>query len=325
MSASQKKTNRPRPGLGRGLGALIGQHPAPEPAKPAAETVVVAPHPAAAAPRAGDRHVSLLPVADIRRSPWQPRQTFDEEALKDLTASIRSHGVIQPLICRKAAAGGYELIAGERRLRAAQLAGLSQVPVVLIEAADRDAAEMALIENLQREDLDAIEEAEGYHTLAEKFNLTQQDVADRVGKARASVANSLRLLELPDEVKLLVGAGQLSVGHAKLLLALTDPKEQTLLSRKCVADGLTVRALERLLQRRLQARSGEKRGPQADIPDSHLQHLIDKLHSRLSTPVRLTPSMTHANGKRIKGRIEIDFADNDELDRLLGILGIEVE
>ena len=254
MSASQKKTNRPRPGLGRGLGALIGQHPAPEPAKPAAETVVVAPHPAAAAPRAGDRHVSLLPVADIRRSPWQPRQTFDEEALKDLTASIRSHGVIQPLICRKAAAGGYELIAGERRLRAAQLAGLSQVPVVLIEAADRDAAEMALIENLQREDLDAIEEAEGYHTLAEKFNLTQQDVADRVGKARASVANSLRLLELPDEVKLLVGAGQLSVGHAKLLLALTDPKEQTLLSRKCVADGLTVRALERLLQRRLQAR-----------------------------------------------------------------------
>ena len=327
MSPSSKKTNRPRPGLGRGLGALIGQHPA-EPSKAAeegkgAETADM--HPAAHAPRADGRHVAMLPVADVSRSTWQPRQTFDEAALKDLTDSIKTHGVIQPLICRRNPTGGYELIAGERRLRAAMLAGLGQVPVILIEAADRDAAEMAIIENIQREDLNAIEEAEGYRTLSEKFGLTQQDVADRVGKARATVANALRLLELPDEVKQLLGATLLSTGHAKVLLALTDAKEQVLLSRKCVTDGLTVRALERLLQRRQQVKSGEKHGPQSDIPDSHLKHLSDQLHSRFSTPVRLTPSMTHANGKRIKGRIEIDFYDNDDLDRLLTLLGVEVE
>jgi ParB family chromosome partitioning protein len=329
MTPPSKKNNRPRPGLGRGLGALIGQHPAAEPAKPAAETAkdaeAASAAPAVPTPRADGRHVAMLPVADISRSAWQPRQTFDEAALKDLTDSIKTHGVIQPLICRRSATGSYELIAGERRLRAAMLAGLGQVPVILIEAADRDAAEMAIIENIQREDLNAIEEAEGYRTLAEKFGLTQQDVADRVGKARASVANAMRLLELPDEVKQLVGATLLSAGHAKVLLALTDAKEQVLLSRKCVADGLTVRALERLLLRRQQAHSGEKHGPQSDIPDSHLKHLSDKLHSRFSTSVRLTPSMTHANGKHIQGRIEIDFFDNDDLGRLLGILGIEID
>ncbi len=331
--AANKKTNRSRPGLGRGLGALISQHP-DETAKTAPQTIAVAAHAAPtpetkpeepAALRADGRHVALLPVADISRSTWQPRQTFDEAALKDLTDSIKTHGVIQPLICRRAPTGGYELIAGERRLRAAMLAGLGQVPVILIEAVDRDAAEMAIIENIQREDLNAIEEAEGYRTLAEKFGLTQQDVADRVGKARASVANALRLLELPDEVKQLLGATLLSTGHAKVLLSLTDPKEQVLLSRKCVTDGLTVRALERLLQRRQLAKSGEKRGPQADMPESHLKHLSDKLHSRFSTPIRLTPSMTYANGKHIKGRIEIDFFDNDDLDRLLSILGVEIE
>jgi len=331
MSQSAKKNNRPRPGLGRGLGALISQHPA-EPARSAAEAGTQAHHvaapgvqAAAVTPRADGRHVSMLPVADISRSAWQPRQTFDEAALKDLTDSIRTHGVIQPLICRRNPTGSYELIAGERRLRACMLAGLGQVPVILIEAADRDAAEMAIIENIQREDLNAIEEAEGYRTLSEKFGLTQQDVADRVGKARASVANALRLLELPDEVKQLLGATLLSTGHAKVLLSLTDNKEQVLLSRKCVTDGLTVRALERLLQRRQQAKSGDKHGPQSDIPESHLKHLSDKLHSRFSTPVRLTPSMTHANGKRVNGRIEIDFYDNDELDRLLTLLGVEVE
>ena len=330
MSQAAKKNNRPRPGLGRGLGALIGQHPAEQP-KSAAEAAKSAANAAnahdapPAAPGADGRHVALVPVADISRSPWQPRQTFDEAALKDLTNSIKTSGVIQPLICRRGPTGGYELIAGERRLRASILAGLAQVPVLLMEAADRDAAEMAIIENIQREDLNAIEEAEGYRTLADKFGLTQQDVADRVGKARTSVANALRLLELPDEVKQLLGAEQLTTGHAKVLLSLADAKEQVLLSRKCVTDGLTVRALERLLQRREQAHSGEKHGPQADMPDSHLQHLSDKLHSRFSTSVRLTPSMTHANGKRLKGRIEIDFYDNEDLGRLLGLLGVEIE
>lgn len=333
MSPPAKKNNRPRPGLGRGLGALIGQHPSEPATGDAAATEKLAdaaPHadarpPVAQPPRPDGRHVAMLPVADIGRSPWQPRQSFDEEALKELTDSIRAHGVIQPLICRRGPTGGFELIAGERRLRAAMLAGLGQVPVILIEAADRDAAEMAIIENIQREDLNAIEEAEGYRALSDKFGLTQQDVADRVGKARASVANAIRLLELPDEVKQLIGAVLLSTGHAKVLLSLTDGKEQVLLARKCVTDGLTVRALERLLQRRQQGQGGEKRGPQADIPDSHLKHLADKLHGRFGTAVRLTPSMTHANGKRIKGSLEIDFYDNDDLDRLLTIMGVEVD
>jgi ParB family chromosome partitioning protein len=313
MSPSAAKSARPRPGLGRGLGALIA--PAPVPAA------------APAAPAAPDdaRRVMQLPVADIGRSPWQPRQAFDEAALQELTGSIKSHGVIQPLICRRSPGGGYELIAGERRLRAALLAGLSHVPALLLDAADRDAAEMTIIENIQREDLNAIEEAEGYRVLGEKFGLTQQDVADRVGKARASVANSLRLLELPDEVKQLVGADQISPGHAKVLLGLAVPQEQTLLARKCVSDGLTVRALERLIQRRLQSRAGEKRPAASDLPDSHLRDLADRLHQHFGTAVRLLPSLTHANGKHTKGCIEIDFYDNEDLDRLLALLGVKVE
>ena len=323
------KHNRPRPGLGRGLGALIGQHPTPsaktDPSH-GSETGADATPPAVgdSPPPTGHR-VLLLPVADIGRSPWQPRQTFDEEALKELTESIKAHGVIQPLICRRGPTGGYELIAGERRLRAAMLAGMGQVPVILMDAADRDAAEMAIIENIQREDLNAIEEAEGYRALADKFGMTQQDVADRVGKARASVANALRLLELPDEVKQLVGATLLTTGHAKVLLALPDAKEQVLLGRKCVTDGLTVRSLERLIQRRQQTRAGGKPAPTPDLPDSHLRLLVDKLHERFGTAVRLTPSLVHPNGKRSKGQIEIDFYDNEDLDRLLPLLGVVIE
>jgi len=320
MSPAAKKSH-PRPGLGRGLGALIS-HPAPQPAAPT--TAAEATSPAADAPRAG-RQVMMVPVADIHRSPWQPRQNFAEEALKELTDSIKAHGVIQPLICRRTASGGYELIAGERRLRAATQAGLRQAPVVLIEAADRDAAEMAIIENIQREDLNAIEEAEGYRALSEKFGLTQQDVADRVGKARASVANSVRLLELPDEVKQLVSSSLLSIGHAKVLLGLPDVKEQVLLGRKCVTEGLTVRSLERLIQRRQQTRNGEKRVAQPDMPADHVRQLADQLHGRFGTAIRLTPSMTQPNGKRTKGCLEIDFYDNDDLDRILGLLGITVE
>lgn len=326
MSAASKQS-RPRPGLGRGLGALIGQAsatriaPEPAPAGEPAASSTPAPVPA------GDgRRVHMLPIADIARSPWQPRQTFDEEKLRELTESIKAHGLIEPLVCRRGAAGtAYELIAGERRLRAAQLLGMTQVPVLLVEAADRDAAEMAIIENIQREDLNAIEEAEGYRALTEKFRLSQQDVADRVGKARASVANALRLLDLPDEVKQLVSSDLISTGHAKVLLAVPNAKDQVLLGRKCVTDGLTVRALERLLQRRREKPSDGSNGPQADCPDAHLRHLADQLHQRFGTAVRLSPSMTHANGKRAKGCIEIDFYDNDDLGRILALLGIRVE
>ncbi|MDD5708820.1 MAG: ParB/RepB/Spo0J family partition protein, partial [Kiritimatiellae bacterium] len=213
---------------------------------------------------------------------------------------------------------------GERRLRAAIEAGLTEVPTIVLDAVDRDAAEMAIIENIQREDLNVIEEAEGYRSLAEHFGLTQQDVADRVGKARTSVANALRLLELPDEVKLLLSANKLSTGHAKVLLSLSGEEEQTLLARRCVTEGQTVRALEKMIQRRQAEKiaAAEKR---TDVPETHRRYLLDRLHARFGTQVRLQPSVTHSNGKRTKGCIEMDFYDNDDLDRILGLLGIEVE
>ncbi len=333
----------PKPGLGRGLGALISHH-AP-PAQPAAasapkqqqptptstQTPVSAPSPVPAMPSepAADVHHTVfdVPVAEIARSPWQPRQTFDEEALRELAESIKANGVIQPLICRKNAEGRYELIAGERRLRAALEAKLAKVPVILVDAEDRRAAEMAIIENIQRQDLNVIEEAEGYRTLADTFKLTQQDVADRVGKARASVANAVRLLELPDEVKQLIGSNLLSTGHAKVLLSLTDATEQTLLGRKCVTEELTVRTLEKIIQRRKAEAAGvdTRRPGKPDLPESYLRDLTDRLHKHFGTAIRLTSGVTHANGKHTKGVLEIDFYDNDDLDRVLNVLGIALD
>jgi len=324
-----------RPGLGRGYNALIT--PSVAAAQPAAAQPQTPPHPAPsvgavaaapAVPAADPRQTVLeLPVAEISRSPWQPRQTFDEDALHELAESIKANGVIQPLICRKNAEGRYELIAGERRLRAALVAKLAKVPVILVDAEDRRAAEMAIIENIQRQDLNVIEEAEGYRTLAENFNLTQQDVADRVGKARASVANAVRLLELPDEVKQLVGSGLLSSGHAKVLLGLSDATEQTLLGRKCVTEDLTVRTLEKIILRRKAEAAGvdTRRPGKPDLPESYVRDLTDRLHKHFGTAIRLTSGMIHANGKHTKGVLEIDFYDNDDLDRVLNVLGIALD
>jgi ParB family chromosome partitioning protein len=343
--AAPAAAKHPRPGLGRGLGALIGlSQPAAQPtaavhaaapaAAPAAPAPASAPQPAAQPEAAtapvqppNGHAVVEVPVAEISRSPWQPRQTFDEEALRELSESIKANGVIQPLICRRNTEGRYELIAGERRLRASIEAHLAKVPVILVDAEDRRAAEMAIIENIQRQDLNVIEEAEGYRTLADTFSLTQQDVADRVGKARASVANALRLLELPDEVKQLIGSGLLSTGHAKVLLGLTDTTEQTILGRKCVTEGLTVRTLERLIQRRKADAAGAEvhRAGTPDLPESYVRDLSDRLHKHFGTAVRLESGVTHANGKHTKGTLEIDFFDNGDLDRILALLGITLD
>jgi len=312
----------PRPGLGRGLGALIGSG---TPTPHTAHTTPPAAAPLAPAPALASAIIDV-PVSEIQRSPWQPRHVFNEEALRELAESIKANGVIQPLICRKNSDGRYELIAGERRLRAAIEAQLAKVPVILKDAEDRRAAEMAIIENIQRQDLNIIEEAEGYRTLAESFSLTQQDVADRVGKARASIANALRLLDLPDEVKQLLSSGLLSTGHAKVLLGLADATEQTILGRKCVTEELTVRSLEKLIQRRRESPDpAERRKGTPDMPDSYVRDLTDRMHRHFGTAVRLTPGVTHANGKHTKGLLEIDFYDNDDLDRLLNIFGINVD
>ena len=294
-------------GLGRGLGALMKDE------SPAQEAVVPPPQ----------NGVQSVAIARITRNRLQPRQTFAEEALADLTASVREHGVLQPLLVRPAV-DGYELIAGERRLRAATAAGLDSVPVVVMETTDIGSLEIALIENLQRENLNPIEEAEGYRELADGFNLTQEEIALRVGKARASVANAMRLLSLPDEVRAMLADGRLSTGHAKALMALEIPQEQLLTARRVVDEGLSVRALEKLIRRTASAPL-RPRAAKPDLPAAHIRYLSEKLHSHFGTSIRIQPCKTFANGKKGKGCIEIDFFSNDDLDRVLNLLGLDHE
>jgi len=290
-------------GLGRGLGALIkDETPADVPVKQ-------------------EEGVKKVLLKDIVRNSRQPRHVFDESALSDLTASIKEHGVLQPLLVRPAGKGGFELIAGERRLRASTAAGLTKVPVVVINATDGDSLELALIENLQRENLNVIEEAEGYRDLAVEFNLTQEEIADRVGKARASIANALRLLALPEEVQSMLSDGRLSRGHAKALLSLEIEKEQLLMAQRAVEEGLSVRNLEKLIKRT----KGVPRKPRVakpDLPPNHVSYLSDQLHAHFGTSIRVNPCKTYANGKKGKGTIEIDFFSNEDLDRILEILGV---
>ena len=290
-------------GLGRGLGALIKD--------------------TAPAEKAGDKGgPALVPVGKIQPSPWQPRRTFETEALAELAQSIREKGVLQPLLVR-GMGDGYELIAGERRLRAAKEAGLTEVPVVLMEAVDSEALELAVIENVQREDLNAIEEAEAYRTLADKFGLTQEVIAQRVGKARASVTNAMRLLNLPAEVKQCVADGRLSAGHAKVLLGVEIEPEQRTLAQRVLKEGLSVRQLERIVERRRRPARARKGGGTVDIPASYLVHLTDRLQRSFGTAVRITPARTLANGRRAKGYIEIDYYSNEDLDRILEVLGLQ--
>jgi ParB family chromosome partitioning protein len=265
-----------------------------------------------------------LKILDIERSPYQPRRDFREDELKELAASLQNNGLVQPPTVRKNAAGKYELIAGERRLRAAQLAGWTKIRVTLVEADDITAAAMTTTENLQREDLNPIEEAVSYKTLQETFSLTQQEVADRVGKSRAAVANSTRLLELPDEVRGLVSNRLLSVGHAKVLLSVDDETKRILYARDCVNDQLTVRALEKKVQRLLKPVEAKPRGV-PDLQDNYVRHLAEKMKRHLGCAVRVTSGVTHANGKHTKGMVEIDFFDNDDLDRIIRMIGVEID
>ena len=265
-----------------------------------------------------------LPILDIERSPYQPRRDFKEEELRELAESLKNNGLVQPPTVRKNAAGRYELIAGERRLRAAQLAGWKKIRVTLVEADDLTAAAMTTTENLQREDLNPIEEAISYKTLQDRFNLTQQEVADRVGQGRATVANATRLLELPDEVKQLLTTSLISVGHAKVILTVDDEKERILLARDCVNEQLTVRALEKKVARLVAPVTPRETGT-PDLPDGYVKSLAEKMKRHLGCAVRVTSGVTHANGRHTKGVVEIDFLDNDDLDRIIQMIGVTVE
>lgn len=294
-------------GLGRGLDALIKDGTTKREELEAGKA-------------AGAQRVA---ISQVVVSPWQPRSVFDSDALGELVESVKVHGILQPLIVREVD-DKLELIAGERRLRAAEAAGLNRVPVMVIEASDEKALQLALIENLQREDLNPIEEAEGYALLQKQFGLTQEQVAEQVGKARASVANALRMLDLSDVIRKQVSTGLLSVGHAKVLLGASSSVDRERLATQAIKEGLTVRALERLVKR-LGLPSKKPRAEKSDLPVDYLKNLTDDLHRLFGTQVRISPSKTLANGRRVKGSLEIDYHDNDELDRLLQLIGYESE
>jgi ParB family chromosome partitioning protein len=301
-----------KPALGRGLGALLGGAPANMALPPAGYSS--APAEPSAAKGEAVRHV---PLDRVRPSPFQPRKEFNKEALDELAESIRQQGIIQPLIVRETGTH-LELIAGERRWRAAGLAGLKEVPVIIREADDRSVLELALIENLQRENLNPLEEALGYAQLIEQFNLTQEDAAAKVGKSRTVVANALRLLKLDSEVQIFLRDGRLTVGHAKVILALAGSAHQRLAAERVIKGSLSVRQTEELVAR-LQnvAPAGAKNGS-AKLHDPHVGNIENRVRERLGTKVQL-------RYRQGKGSLEIRFFSDDELERILQILGVQVE
>jgi ParB family chromosome partitioning protein len=256
-------------------------------------------------------HVVEIDVDEIGPSPYQPRSTMKEESLEDLKQSIAEKGVLQPVIVRRHA-GSFQLIAGERRWRAARLAGLATVPAVVMRVSDSEALEIALIENLQREDLNAVDEAKGYRELLMRFNLTHEDLARRIGKSRATITNSLRLLNLPDEVKRGLEEGRITVGHARAVLGVEDPRQIISIYRTVLHRGLSVRQVEALVRRRLRVKSKRKAVPAR--PGQTITGIEESLMRKLGTRVRIL-----SQGGR--GKIEIEFYSDDDLNRILEAIG----
>ena len=288
--------------LGKGLGALIGTKPS-----------TIRSDADAAAP---SEKIRTVPLSSISPSALQPRKEFERDALQEMVDSIRQHGIIQPLIVRPID-GRHELIAGERRWRAAQEAGLTEVPVIIRYATDLEVLEISLIENLQRKDLNPIEEAQGYARLATEFGMRQEDIALKVGKNRATVANAMRLLDLDRQVQIWLTQDLLTVGHAKVLLALKSPEEQLLVAEIILRRKSSVRSTERLVARQLGiARSKRKaRGGNGTATGAVIDDLQERLQQHLGTHVRIQHSDKG-------GRIEIDYYGNEDLDRILTLLGL---
>jgi len=303
-----------RSGLGKGLGALIGTS---------------TPVPRAETAESGER-VHQISLISIVPSALQPRKDFGRDALQELIDSIRQHGIIQPLIVRPAsttsvaaatgqAGARFELIAGERRWRSAKEIGLGQVPVIIRSASDMEVLELSLIENLQRADLNPIEEAQGYARLASEFGMRQEDIALKVGRSRAAVANAMRLLDLHPQVQIWLAQDLLSVGHAKVLLALKMPEEQLLAAETVLRRNATVRSTERLVARQLgigrSRRKSRRVGTEQVVTSAAIEDLQNRLQEELATHVTI-----HHGEKR--GRIEIEYYGNDDLQRILTALGL---
>lgn len=279
----------PPKGLGKGLESLLG---------------------AGFLDAQGEKESLFLPISQVESCSAQPRKNFDPDSLADLADSIRQHGIIQPLTVRKLQSGYYQIIAGERRWRAARMAGLTEVPAIVMEADDRKAMELAMIENLQREDLNPIEEAEGYRTLVDQYGLTQEQVAQQVGKSRSAVANALRLLNLTPAVRTLVEEGGLSGGHARALLPL-PPAVQESAAATVQKNDLSVRQTELLVKRLTAEKKRQK--PTTGITVNYAEEAARELSSRLGRGCRIVTG-------RKKGRIELEYYGTDDLNRLIDAL-----
>ncbi|WP_295901218.1 ParB/RepB/Spo0J family partition protein [uncultured Bdellovibrio sp.] len=329
MSDFAVESSNKKKGLGRGLGSLLGG-PAPTeiPTKAPSQAATNNNVNTASAPTVSASSQQATPVAppvDPESKIWkvgidklspgqyQPRRQFDKEPLQELAQSIKENGILQPIVARRTTSGKLEIVAGERRWRAAQLAGLHEVPVILKSYDDKQALELAIVENIQREDLNPIEEAEGYSRLISEFKLSQQQVAEKVGKDRATVANAVRLLSLPNEIKEMISGNELSVGHAKVLLALPEPKKQIEFAKKVINEKIAVRKLEKMVQAVVKGQDDkeeEAAGFDSNVTQRLISGLSDELQKMLGTKVNIDYSNS-------KGKISIHFYSDDELTNLV--------
>ncbi|TYP57412.1 ParB/RepB/Spo0J family partition protein [Thermosediminibacter litoriperuensis] len=277
-------------GLGKGLGALI----------PMLEE------------KTGEKNIQEINLNEIRPNEHQPRKAFDDEKLSELAASIREHGILQPVILRKVK-NGYEIVAGERRWRAAKMAGIDKIPAVVKELTDAEVMQIALIENLQREDLNPLEEAAAYKRLMEEFGMTQEELAMRIGKSRSQIANIVRLLNLEPEIQRMINEGRLTAGHARALLAIEDPRERIKIARRITEENISVRETEEIAKT-VSLKTGKKvqKGRGEEINPA-LLHVGEQLQKILGTKVRV-------KGSERRGKIEIEFYSEDELERILEII-----
>lgn len=299
-------TDQPRKALGRGLSALLPPNRASASAQPPAP-------PSGKAPEERSSASPKIPIASIQPNPLQPRTVFQEDRLAELAQSIRENGIIQPLVVRKSAEG-YQLIAGERRLRAARIAGLTEVPAVVQEFADDRLMEITLIENIQREDLNPMEVAHAFERLAKEFHLSHEQIAQRTGKDRTTITNTIRLLRLPPDVQVLLAEQRMSMGHARALLALPSPEQQVELANKVAQEGLSVRQVEKHVQKLTTPREESAEIKEEPRVDPNVKAAIQEMERILGTRVRIVQKNEN------RGRIEIEYYTGDELSRIYDLI-----
>ena len=291
---SRNKKQEKKGGLGRGLGALFEEEPQVKPAE----------------------EIEDLPLAEVRPNPYQPRKNFDEKKLAELAESIKENGVLQPIIVRRSV-GGYEIIAGERRCRASQLAGQATIPAIIRQFDESQMMEVAILENLQREDLTPLEEAQAYEMLQKNLGLTQEEVSKKMGKSRPYITNYLRLLTLPQKTKGLLQRGELSMGQARTLLGLKDKDRIDELAKRVVKEGMPVRKVEALVAKMNEC--GQKQKKKNAGKSAFLRASESQLAAKFGSPVSITENKTG------KGHLSIDFASPDELNRILDLLGVNLD